>query len=122
MNDENASKSLESKLQKLALNEYKHHILLCAGDKCCSSEAGEAAWSYLKKRCQDEDVKAAKVFRTKSACLRICRQGPVALVYPSGDWYVNVDSEVCEKILQSLVNDAPAPKEHLVANSSLFKG
>ena len=28
-----------------------------------------------------------RVYRTKVGCLRICEQGPTAVVYPEGTWY-----------------------------------
>ena len=90
---------LSDAVKRLRIPEIKRHIFLCAGDKCCSADEGLKTWNYLKDRVRSQDAVDAGIYRTKVSCLRICREGPIALVYPDGVWYRNVTPEVCQKIV-----------------------
>ena len=57
---------------------------------------------YVKKRMKELDIAGSNgpCYRSKVSCLRICTEGPIALVYPEGTWYRHVTPANAERIIQ----------------------
>jgi (2Fe-2S) ferredoxin len=101
--------------ERRGVGAYDRHIFLCLGPDCCSEKEGEEAWAQLKKRVAqlNGSAEAGRIYRTKVGCLRICEQGPVAVVYPEGTWYGGLDREALDRVVDEHLC-AGRPVEELI--------
>ena len=98
--------------EKLLIGHYSRHVFLCTGESCSATGVGEAAWEVLKRELKEKELSLATgpdaCYRTKVGCLRICRGGPILLVYPEGTYYGGMTAErIPEFVQRHLIEGQP---------------
>ena len=84
---------------------------------------GLESWEYLKRRLAELRLLSGDgcVYRTKANCLRVCEQGPIAVVYPDGIWYHSATPEVIERIIQEHLIAGRPVADYMFARSNTMK-
>jgi predicted metal-binding protein len=77
-------------------NFPKTHVFVCTNTRqsgqSCGPQGGAALRDTLKARCKAHpDLKAVRI--NAAACLGQCERGVAAVIYPAGEWHLDLKPE-----------------------------
>jgi (2Fe-2S) ferredoxin len=98
---------------------YVRHVLLCRGKSCCDGHDHKETEKRLNKRLKQLEKSGTYVYATMVDCLRLCRSGPLLVVYPDGVWYHSVTPKVVDRIVDEHLIGGQVVAEYAFARNPL---
>ncbi|XJZ28660.1 (2Fe-2S) ferredoxin domain-containing protein [Bacillota bacterium Lsc_1132] len=94
------------------LKGTKHHVLICNGSSCLR-KGGEEATQAIRNEIANLELDSF-IHTTRTRCNGRCKDAPVAIVYPEGNWYRNVTPEVGGTLVRQLLTGRSLLKDYLI--------
>ena len=109
--EKNKGKSPREVAEILGISHVRTHLFICTGPDCCTPETGAESWKAVKAKVKAlyPELPQSAIYRTKVGCLRICKQGPIAVAYPQGKWFQGVTPDKVGDLLEYLDSGSRAP-------------
>ena len=109
--EKNKGKSPKEVAEILGISHVRTHFFICTGPDCCTPETGAESWNAVKAKVKElyPALAQSAIYRTKVSCLRLCKQGPIAVAYPQGKWFQGVTPDKVGELLEYLDSGSREP-------------
>lgn len=89
----------------------EHHLLFCTGNKCMGK--GSEDLKVLAQNIRDQTPDLSTLVITKMGCLKQCESGPMAILYPEGYWFSDMNTSRTVKLLDQIKDQVPPLPENI---------
>jgi (2Fe-2S) ferredoxin len=84
--------------------DYDVHLFICTNERkngeSCGAKGAADLRSEVKDMCKKNGWKNVRV--NTAGCLGHCEKGIAAVVYPAGDWFVNLESDDVQTLVSAV--------------------
>lgn len=84
------------------LTKLRTHILICNGATCLR-KGGDQVAITIREEIKKHNIEK-QIHTTLTRCNGQCKNGPIVIEYPQGNWYGHVDDEVAIHLVTSIQN------------------
>lgn len=76
-------------------------IYLCEGPNCCTREESIRSWRHLKNRLAERGLDRGDrpIVAKLTECMKVCGDGPIAVVYPDPVWYSEMTPDRIDRVI-----------------------
>ncbi len=107
------------KAVKLRLDCARYTLVVCMDRKtakCCSAKAMQECWKHIKVCCKEwRKAGKAPILRIQSACIGVCKAGPIIGVLPDGVWYGACTPAIIDRIFDEHLSQGIVVSDHVIA-------
>jgi len=103
--------------KKLGLGQIRAHILVCKGGSCAGKGEQKRALKEARHQVKALGLRrgGGRVLCTAVGCLGVCKDGPIAAVWPDGVFYRAADAAHMRRIVREHVAEGRVVEELCIA-------
>lgn len=102
------------KAEKARLHRMRRHVFVCVDDDCDGKRVAKAMRKEVAGRGLRDDVTVSKV-----DCFDVCKRGAIAVVYPDGVWYRDLDEDAGRRVVAEHLEDGRVVHDHVLLRNHL---
>ncbi len=113
----------EKKAERLRLGGLRAHLLVCTGGSCASKRRGRQALHEARREVRSLGLKRAeaRVLCSAVGCLEVCREGPIAAVWPDGVFYKRASGKNLRRIVREHLAEDRVVEELCIARPTAIE-
>ena len=112
-----AKKDARRVAQRLGLPRLRAHVLVCTAGSCAPKARQKRALKEARRAVRAQGLHRApgRVVCSRVGCLGVCRDGPIAVVWPDGVFYRDATPENLRRIVREHLGEGRPVEELCIA-------